>query len=66
MLTQQVPWSTLVTSRLITDADLQLLQRYDKKDEDEQKRLLNEVRAAKSELSPRSGQCKRFESWFQT
>ena len=39
-----VPWDIYYTARLISDRDVQLLRRYDKKDPDYQAKLLEEVR----------------------
>lgn len=42
--TRDIPWDIYMTARLISDRELQLLRRYDKKDVQYQGRLLKEVR----------------------
>ena len=42
--TRDIPWDIYMTARLISERDLQLLRRYDKKDADLRARLLDEVR----------------------
>lgn len=43
VLRRDIPWDIYMTARLISDRDLQLLRRYDKKDPDYQAKLLEEV-----------------------
>eukprot|EP00887_Chlorella_sp_A99_P006497 scaffold3.g6497.t1 len=43
VLRRDIPWDIYMTARLISDRDLQLLRRYDKKDADYQGRLLAEA-----------------------
>jgi hypothetical protein len=50
VLRKDIPWDIYQTARLITDRDLQLLRRFDKKDKAYQAKLLEEV----SGLAPRS------------
>ncbi|WPT13970.1 Putative V-type proton ATPase subunit H [Picochlorum sp. SENEW3] len=40
--TREIPWDIYMTARLITDRDLQLLRRYDKKDPQQKKLLLSD------------------------
>lgn len=40
--TREIPWDIYMTARLITDRDLQLLRRYDKKDPQQKKILLSD------------------------
>ena len=44
ILARDIPWETYMTARLISDADLQLIRRYDKRSEELQASLLDEVR----------------------
>ena len=44
MLVRDIPWETYMTARLISDRDLQLIRRYDKKDVEVKASLLEEVR----------------------
>lgn len=44
VLEQGVQWNPLLTSRLVTDEDLQAIQRYDTRDEDARADLMDEVR----------------------
>lgn len=44
VLQRDIPWETYMTARLITDKDLQLIRRYDKRAEDLQASLIDEVR----------------------
>lgn len=48
VLEREVPWETYMTARLISDRDLQLIRRYDKKDPQTQEALLAEVCAQRS------------------
>ncbi len=41
--TKEIPWDIYMSARLITDSDLQLLRRYDKRDPSLQAKLLEEV-----------------------
>ena len=41
--TRDIPWDIYMTARLISDRELQLLRRYDKKEESYQSKLLREV-----------------------
>ena len=43
VLVRDVPWETYMTARLISDRDLQLIRRYDKKDIEVKASLLEEV-----------------------
>lgn len=43
VLLRDVPWETYMTARLISDRDLQLIRRYDKKDDKSKGSLLQEV-----------------------
>jgi V-ATPase subunit H len=43
VLTREVPWETYSTARLITDKDLQLIKRYDKRSEELRTSMLDEV-----------------------
>ncbi len=43
ILTRDVPWETYLTARLITDKDLQLIRRYDKRSDELKSSLLDEV-----------------------
>ena len=43
VLRRDIPWDIYQTARLITDRDLQLLRRYDKKEAAYQAKLLQEV-----------------------
>lgn len=43
VLRRDIPWDIYMTARLISDRDLQLLRRYDKKDADYQAKLLEEA-----------------------
>ena len=43
ILARDIPWETYMTARLISDPDLQLIRRYDKRSEDLQASLLDEV-----------------------
>lgn len=45
MLRRDIPWDIYQTARLITDRDLQLLRRFDKKEPSYQAKLLEEVGA---------------------
>jgi V-type H+-transporting ATPase subunit H len=40
---KEIPWDIYMTARLISDADLQLLRRYDKRDPEQRARLLEEA-----------------------
>ena len=44
VLQRDIPWETYMTARLITDKDLQLIRRYDKRSDELQASLLDEVR----------------------
>jgi hypothetical protein len=44
VLEQGVQWNPLLTTRLVTDEDLQAIQRYDTRDEDARADLMDEVR----------------------
>jgi len=41
--TKEIPWDIYMTARLISDRDLQLLRRYDKRDPEQRARLLAEA-----------------------
>lgn len=43
ILAREIPWETYVTARLISERDVQLLRRYDKRPEELQSSLLDEV-----------------------
>ena len=43
VLKRDVAWDTYLTARLISEKDLQLIRRYDKRGADVQKELLSEV-----------------------
>ena len=43
VLKREIPWETYLTARLITDHDLQLIRRYDKRNTETQLDLLAEV-----------------------
>jgi len=43
VLKRDVAWDTYLTARLISEKDLQLIRRYDKRGADVQRELLNEV-----------------------
>jgi V-type H+-transporting ATPase subunit H len=43
VLKRNIAWDTYLTARLITDHDLQLIRRYDKKNSETQQDLLQEV-----------------------
>jgi hypothetical protein len=43
ILARDIPWETYMTARLISDHDLQLIRRYDKRSEELQASLLDEV-----------------------
>ena len=43
VLARDIPWETYMTARLISDKDLQLIRRYDKRPEELQASLLDEV-----------------------
>ena len=45
ILARDVPWETYMTTRLISDNDLQLIRKYDKRGAGVQAGLLEEVRA---------------------
>lgn len=40
LMTKEIPWDIYMTARLISDRDLQLLRRYDKKDPEQRRSLL--------------------------
>jgi V-type H+-transporting ATPase subunit H len=42
VLARDIPWETYMTARLISDKDLQLIRRYDKRSEELQASLLDE------------------------
>ncbi len=44
VLKRNIAWDTYLTARLISDHDLQLIRRYDKKNTETQADLLQEVR----------------------
>lgn len=48
VLQRDIPWETYMTARLITDKDLQLIRRYDKRAEDLQASLIDEVQATQN------------------
>jgi hypothetical protein len=52
VLSRDIPWETYMTARLITDKDLQLIRRYDKRAEDLQASLVDEVRHARCRSVP--------------
>ena len=43
VLKREIPWETYLTARLISDHDLQLIRRYDKRNTETQQHLLAEV-----------------------
>ena len=43
VLSREVPWETYATARLISDKDLQLIRRYDKRSEQLQSSMLDEA-----------------------
>lgn len=43
VLKMEIPWSTYLTARLISDQDYKLIERYDRRAEDLQASLLDEV-----------------------
>lgn len=43
VLSKDIPWDTYSTARLITDKDLQLIKRYDKRSEELRTSMLDEV-----------------------
>lgn len=43
VLSRDIPWETYLTARLITDKDLQLIKRYDKRADDLRASMLDEV-----------------------
>ena len=43
VLKRDIPWETYLTARLISDRDLQLIRRYDKRNAETQQDLLTEV-----------------------
>jgi V-type H+-transporting ATPase subunit H len=49
ILQGEIPWETYMTARLISDKDLQLIRRYDKRDEELQSSLLDEAGPAYAE-----------------
>jgi V-type H+-transporting ATPase subunit H len=51
ILSRDIPWETYMTARLITDRDLQLIRRYDKRSEELQTSLLDEVRLERPQTS---------------
>ena len=53
VLRRDIPWDIYQTARLITDRDLQLLRRFDKKEASYQAKLLEEVGAGGSARVPR-------------
>ncbi len=55
VLSRDIPWETYMTARLITDKDLQLIRRYDKRAEDLQASLIDEVRHARGRSARRCG-----------
>lgn len=44
VLRRDLPWETYTTARLISDRDLQLIRKYDKRSRETQEELLEEVR----------------------
>lgn len=55
ILRRDIPWETYMTARLITDRDLQLIRRYDKRSEELQNSLLDEVGC--TSISPAPPDC---------
>ncbi len=43
VLHRDLPWETYTTARLISDRDLQLIKKYDKRSRETQQELLDEV-----------------------
>jgi V-type H+-transporting ATPase subunit H len=43
VLSAHIPWETYSTARLITEKDLQLIKRYDKRSEELRASMLDEV-----------------------
>lgn len=43
VLKRDIPWETYLTARLISDRDLQLIRRYDKRNAETQQDLLTEA-----------------------
>ncbi|MEW5299224.1 MAG: hypothetical protein WDW36_002259 [Sanguina aurantia] len=43
VLQRDIPWDTYMTARLITDKDLQLIRKYDKRSDDQRSSLLDEA-----------------------
>ena len=50
VLKRDVAWDTYLTARLISEKDLQLIRRYDKRGADVQRELLNEASASALKL----------------
>lgn len=44
VLQRDIPWDTYMSARLITDKDLQLIRKYDKRSDDQRSSLLEGVR----------------------
>ena len=62
VLKRDTPWETYLTARLISDRDLQLIRRYDKRNAETQQDLLTEVRPcslAQGAQPVRSGPARR-------
>lgn len=43
ILAREIPWETYATARLVTDKDLQLIRRYDKRSSELKNSMLDEV-----------------------
>ena len=43
LLKREIPWDTYLTARLISDKDLQLIRRYDKRERNNQREQLRQV-----------------------
>lgn len=52
ILARDIPWETYMTARLISDKDLQLIRRYDKRPEELKASLLDEVLVSRQHVGP--------------
>lgn len=43
LLKREIPWDTYLTARLISDRDLQMIRRYDKRERNQQREQLHQV-----------------------
>ena len=43
LLKREIPWDTYLTARLISDRDLQLIRKYDKRERNQQREQLHQV-----------------------